>query len=142
MKNFLLLVFVSFMITGCGSELKEIDIKKAATVIEKSLTEMVDVDKNTLEQVYGLDFDTIEDYVIKQNNSGNMYAIILTNDKATLKENIDEYFDKVRDYNTAYSPEQVQILDDRLEKEIGNYLIYIVAEDSESIYENIIDTIE
>ena len=71
-----------------------------------------------------------------------MYAIILTNDKSEVKEEMEEYFEKVRDFNTAYSPEQVKLIDERLEKEIGNYLIYIVSEDSEKIYQDIINTME
>ena len=143
MKKILAMLMMLFMMTGCGeSEMKDLDISKASIAVEKTLSNMEVIEAATLDDVYDIDLELLQEYVIKQNSNGEMYAIILTNDKSEVKENMEEYFDKVRDFNTAYSPEQVKLIDERLEKEIGNYLIYIVSNDSEKVYQDIINTME
>jgi len=143
MKKVVWLFVCLLLITGCGNEeLKELNLEKSALAVEETLKNMTDIDKDTLENVYEIDFNLIEEYVIKENEEGDLYAIIRTNNKSSLKENMDSYFEKVRDFNTAYSPERVEILDSRLEKEIGEFLIYIVAKDANKIYNDIIHTME
>ena len=128
------------MITGCGgNDIQDIDMNKASNTIEESLKDMEVVSDESLKDVYAIDLSLFTSHIIKQNTEGEMYAIILTNNKTMAKENMETYFNKVRDYNVAYSPEQVKLIDNRLEKEIGNYLIYIVSEDCEDIYQDIID---
>lgn len=143
MKRILVMLMMLFIATGCGGkEIKELDLDKASQTIEKTLSNMEIISDETLDDVYDLDFDSEERHIVKQNSEGDMYAIIFTEDRYEMKEEMDAYFDKVRDFNTAYSPERVKLIDERLEKEIGNYLIYIVAENSESIYQDIINTME
>lgn len=139
----LLVLLVLFIITGCGNDdVANLDINKTSQIIENSLTNMEVVEGEELQNIYDLKLDSLKEYIVKQNNDGDMYAIIKTNDKMDVKEQMDKYFDKVRDFNTAYSPERVELIDDRLEKEIGDYLIFIVAIDSEKIYQDIISNIE
>lgn len=143
MKKVVWLFVCLLLITGCGNEeLKELNLEKSALAVEETLKNMTDIDKDTLENVYEIDFNLIEEYVIKENEEGDLYAIIRTNNKSALKENMNSYFEKVRDFNTAYSPERVEILDNRLEKEIGEFLIYIVSKDANKIYNDIIHTME
>lgn len=52
-----------------------------------------------------------------------------------------KYFEKLQKFNTNYSPERIEILNNRVEKEIGDYLIYIVAENADNIYDNIVDSL-
>lgn len=143
MKKIMLMLMMLFIITGCGqSGIKDLDMDKASQAIEQTLIGMENIKDETLSDVYDLDFDTDEKHIIKQNSNGEMYAIIYTSDKYEVKEEMENYFDKLRDFNTAYSPEKVKLIDERLEKEIGNYLIYIVALDNEAIYQDIINTME
>ena len=51
-------------------------------------------------------------------------------------------FEKIKGFSESYAPERMDILEYRLEKEIGDYLIYIVAEDADDIYDDVIDTME
>lgn len=140
MKKVLIVLLSLFMITGCGgNDIQDLDMNKASNIIEESLKEMEAVSEESLQDIYAVDTSLFTSCIIKQNTEGEMYAIILTSNKTTAKENMEAYFNKVRDYNVAYSPEQVKLIDNRLEKEIGNYLIYIVSEDSEKIYQDIID---
>ena len=139
----IIVLFILLIITGCGStEINDLDINKTSQIIENSLVNMENIEGEELENIYDLKLDSLLEYVVKQNNDGDMYAIIKTNNKMDVKEQMDNYFDKVRDFNTAYSPERVELIDDRLEKEIGNYLIYIVAVDSEKIYKDIVNSLE
>ena len=144
MKKLCLLVMgMLLLVTGCGgSELSDLDITKASDAIEKTLKNMEVIEKDTLENVYELDLSLVDDIVIKQNKDGDLYAILKTSSKVEVKEDMDEYFEKVKEYNEAYSPERLKILEDRLEKEIGNYLIYIVAEDADDIYKDVVATME
>ena len=143
MKKILLMLMMLLVITGCGeTEMKDLDIKEASNAVEQSLIDMEIISDETLNDVYDIDLELFQEHIIKQNSEGEFYAIILTNDKREVKEDMEEYFEKVRDFNTAYSPEKVKLIDDRLEKEIGNYLIYIVSSDNEKIYQDIINTME
>lgn len=140
MKKLLIIVsvFIVFFITGCGNEnVLELNVTKTQKIIENKLKNMKDVDEDTLKDVYGLNFDIMEVHIIKQNEEGDLYAIIKTSDKVNVKNSMNNYFEKIRTFNSNYSPERLEILDNRLEKEIGDYLIYIVSEDAESIYKEI-----
>ena len=141
--SILVIILLTVILTGCGSNsLNELDIKKASLAVEKTLKNMEIVEDTTLEDVYDLDLSKIKNHVIKQNDNGDLYAIIETEDKTSVKDDMEDYFEKTKEFNQAYSPERLEILENRLEKEIGNYLIYIVAEDADNIYEDIIDTME
>lgn len=124
-------------LTGCGESKVKFDFDKAQNTIESELSGMKDIKKDTLEDVYGLDLSIMEKYVFKQNEDGDFYAIIKTNNVDSVKDNMNDYFDKVQKFNKNYSPERIKMLDNRLEKEIDDYLVYIVAKDADSIYEKI-----
>ena len=146
MKNKLLLLCICLMVlflSGCGGSTSNsnLDISKTSTIIEKKLDNMNDVEKSSLENVYELDLSLIDEYVIKQNESGDLYAIIKTSRKNDVKNQMNDYFEKIKEFNTAYSPERLKILENRLEKEIGSYLIYIVSEDADDIYKDILKEI-
>ena len=144
MKKFLTVLMVAMLmfVTGCGNnDISELNIDETKKIIEQDLNDMKDVSEDSLEDVYGLNLDLMEVYVIKENTSGDLYAIIKTTDKNQTKKDMENYFEKVKTFNANYSPERLQILEDRVEKEIGDYLIYIVAENADEIYENIINNL-
>ena len=139
MKKIIILVGILLLVTGCGKTVSNLDMKKTQNIIEESLKEMVDVEDDSLTDVYGLDLDLMDEHVIRLNDNGDLYAIIKTKQKAKVKNEMTKYFEKVQKFNTNYSPERIEILNNRVEKEIGDYLIYIVAENAETIYKNIVD---
>lgn len=144
MKKFLTVLMVAMLmfVTGCGNnDISELNVDETKKIIEQDLKDMKDVSEDSLEDVYGLNLDLMEVYVIKENTSGDLYAIIKTTDKNQTKKDMENYFEKVKTFNANYSPERLQILEDRVEKEIGDYLIYIVAENADEIYENIINNL-
>lgn len=144
MKKFLTVLMVAMLmfVTGCGNnDISELNVDETKKIIEQDLKDMKDVSEDSLEDVYGLNLDLMEVHVIKENTSGDLYAIIKTTDKNQTKKDMENYFEKVKTFNANYSPERLQILEDRVEKEIGDYLIYIVAENANEIYENIINNL-
>ena len=144
MKKFLTVLMVAMLmfVTGCGNnDISELNVDETKKIIEQDLKNMKDVSEDSLEDVYGLNLDLMEVHVIKENTSGDLYAIIKTTDKNQTKKDMENYFEKVKTFNANYSPERLQILEDRVEKEIGDYLIYIVAENADAIYENIINNL-
>lgn len=144
MKKFLTVLMVAMLmfVTGCGNnDISELNVDETKKIIEQDLKDLKDVSEDSLEDVYGLNLELMEVHVIKENTSGDLYAIIKTTDKNQTKKDMENYFEKVKTFNANYSPERLQILEDRVEKEIGDYLIYIVAENADEIYENIINNL-
>lgn len=144
MKKFLTVLMVAMLmfVTGCGNnDISELNVDETKKIIEQDLKDMKDVNEDSLEDVYGLNLELMEVHVIKENTSGDLYAIIKTTDKNQTKKDMENYFEKVKTFNANYSPERLEILEDRVEKEIGDYLIYIVAENADEIYENIINNL-
>ena len=130
MKKIAIVLIITLILGGCGSESTEIDIERTSSIIEESLSDMENVDESSLTDVYGINLDIVSEYVIKLNADGDLYAILKTSDKVETKDDMDNYFERIKEFNTAYSPERLEILENRLEKEVGDYLIYIVAEDA------------
>lgn len=142
MRKIYILIALLLAVTACGNQSKNIDINKASIAIEESLDDMVNIEGDTLEKVYGVSLSNIEEFIVKQNGEGDMYAIIKAKDKSKVEKDMDGYFAIIKRYNEQFEPDRLKTLENRLEKEIGNYLIYIVSEDALDIYEDILDTIE
>lgn len=134
-------IFILLFVTGCGTNMSELNVDNTQSIIESDLKNMQVVGDDTLRDVYGLNIDLMEVHIIKQNTNGDLYAIIKTNEKSKVKNEMTKYFDKIQKFNSNYSPERLEILNNRVEKEIGNYLIYIVAENGDEIYSNIINSL-
>lgn len=142
MKKIYILIALLLLVTACGKESKKIDINKASIAIEESLNDMVNIEGDTLENVYGVSLSNIEEFIVKQNGEGDMYAIIKTKDKSKVAKDMEGYFSIIKKYNKEFEPDRLKTLENRLKKEIGDYLIYIVSEDALDIYEDILNTIE
>lgn len=142
MKKIAFLLFMFLFLVGCGKSDKQLDMVAAKDAIEKRLSGMSTIPDSTLTDAYGLNLSNMEEWTFKQNEGGDLYAIIKTSKKTDVKRGMKDYFAKVKDFNASYSPKRLEILENRLEKELGNYLIYIVAENSSSIYDNILDTMK
>lgn len=134
-------IFILLFVTGCGNTVSELNVDDTKNIIESDLKNMQEVDEDSLKDVYGLNLDLMEVHIIKQNTDGDLYAIIKTNKKSEVKNDMTKYFEKIEKFNTNYSPERLEILNNRVEKEIGDYLIYIVAENADEIYNNVVKSL-
>mgnify|MGYP003463774755 FL=1 len=148
MKKFLVLCLMVLFVGGCGSKdnLTNIDISQASVKLDEKYTNMVDMDDKELSIVYGLDVSLLEEYEIKSSQlmNGNFYAILKVSDKNmdTVRDQMDNLFSVLESQSNLYSPDAVKLIKNHLETEVGNYLIYIVAENSSSIYDDILDTMK
>ena len=134
-------IFILLFVTGCGNTVSELNVDNTKSIIESDLKNMQEVADDSLKDVYGLNLDLMEEHIVKQNTDGDLYAIITTSEKSKVKNDMTKYFEKIQEFNTNYSPERLEILNNRVEKEIGDYLIYIVAENADEIYNNIVKSL-
>lgn len=134
-------IFMLLFVTGCGNTVSELNVDNTKSIIESDLKNMQEVADDSLKDVYGLNLDLMEEHIVKQNTDGDLYAIIKTSEKSKVKNDMTKYFEKIQEFNTNYSPERLEILNNRVEKEIGDYLIYIVAENADEIYNNIVKSL-
>ncbi len=140
MKKVLILFVLLFLVTGCGKEsVTNLDLKKASEEVASIYTNMEDMDKDELKAIYGLDVSLLDEYEIKSSSlsNGYFYAILKVDDKNTkeVKKQMDNLFKVLESQSDLYSPEAVKLIKNRLETSIGNYLIYIVSEDNDAMYD-------
>jgi len=134
-------IFILLLLVGCGNNVSELNVENTKKIIESELKNMEVIEDDSLKDVYGLNLDLMDVCIIKQNSEGDLYAIIKTSEKSKVKNDMVKYFEKVEKFNANYSPERLEILNDRVEKEIGDYLIYIVAENANEIYDKIVESL-
>ena len=69
--------------------------------------------------------------------NGNFYAILKVSDKNmdTVRDQMNNLFSVLESQSNLYSPDAVKLIKNHLETEVGNYLIYIVSEDNNAMYE-------
>lgn len=103
---------------------------------------LMEVNDETLESQFNINKSDVKEYLIKvpmMITSSNSYIIIKPVDgkKDEVKEKIDEYMTKLEKQWETYLPEQYELVKNRLEKEYGDYLIYIISSDNDLVFETI-----
>ena len=103
---------------------------------------LMEVNDETLESQFNINKSNVKEYLIKvpmMITSSNSYIIIKPVDgkKDEVKEKIDEYMTKLEKQWETYLPEQYELVKNRLEKEYGDYLIYIVSSNNDLVFETI-----
>lgn len=103
---------------------------------------LMEVNDETLESQFNINKSDVKEYLIKvpmMITSSNSYIIIKPVDgkKDEVKEKIDEYMTKLEKQWETYLPEQYELVKNRLEKEYGDYLIYIVSSNNDLVFETI-----
>lgn len=153
MKKILSLLLVLLCMTGCGKE-KTIDLNKVYDEVNKLTYESEiiynDHKKLTDEELkdYEVDLTNIEEYLIVMPRAiKNPYMYIIVRPKSG-KTNIvkDELSELLKKYDNSwgvgegaipYFPEAVTLIENRISRTYGNYLIYIVSPDNELVYKAI-----
>lgn len=141
-KIYIILTLILLLVTGCGGDnASTIDLKKASEALDKKYTEMVSFTDSELESIYGLDLSIFEEYVIKSSSktNGDFYAIIKVDsqNKNDAKSAMDGLFAVLEKQSNLYSPEAVEILNNKLSTSVGDYLIYIASSDNDEYYNEI-----
>lgn len=113
-------------------------MKGASTSLDEKYQNMALMSEKELEGIYNQDITLMEEYIIKssENQDGNFYALIKvkSENKEKVKNNMDEMFSILENQSSLYSPEAVNLIKNKLATSVGDYLIYIVSENNEEMY--------
>lgn len=155
MKKILLIITCILILTGCS---KQEDNNQNITLnteeIKTNLTNITIDNKtpfNNAESIndldliegYGIDVTLLEEYVIYISSSvedPSMYMVLKPNaEKASVvKYQVKDMFNRYLNAYMGYYPEAATIIEDKMEKEYGDYLIYIVSLDNQKVYDEIL----
>ena len=155
----LLVVLVALVLcVGCGKEeetsvVKTFDKNSAKNKISALTFKDVDFQFNEENsynnadalKVYGVDTSLMHEalyYIASDVVDPSMFIIAKVNDddEAVFKYQIKDMFEKYYNAYNNYYPKEAKMITDRLEKEYEGYLIYIVAYDTNSVYQAITDS--
>ena len=151
MKKILLSILVlTLFLTGCGSD-KKLNLDKIKTKLESleynnqlifSDNQYYDLDK--LERKYDLDTSEIKEYIVsmhKNEANSNLYIIAsYKNSKDKLKKELDKLIELEKSsFSNGYFPKELQKVENYYYKEYDKYLIYIVSDNNEFVYNKIIE---
>ena len=149
MKKIFLLILTSLLLIGCTKETKLNlnEIKDRLSKLEDNGTvifgenQYYDLDK--LERKYDLDTSEVDEYIVSMHTneaSSNLYIIAsYKKSKDKLKKELDKLIELEKSsFSNGYFPLELQKVENYYYKEYGKYLIYIVSDNNELVYKNII----
>lgn len=137
MKRIFLVIFSClFLLTGCGN--KELDFDSVYKNLENEYKGFVEVSDSSLEGVYGVDLGEFESYLVvmsEDNATSKMYAIFEAKDSIDDALYEAQYFvdNYVKSWGNNYFPQEEKLVKDGVLETYGNYIIYIVNEDTDKI---------
>lgn len=104
---------------------------------------MMDITSEMLQDSIGLDPASVTEFAIKTPaliTSSTTYMVVKPADgkKNEVKEALDNYMVALEEQWSTYLPEQYELVKNRLYKEYGDYLIYIVSSNNDLVYNTII----
>lgn len=138
LKKIIMVIGLAIILAGCNKSASTLDMKKASTSLDEKYQNMALMSDKELEGIYNQDTTLMEEYIIKssENQNGNFYALIKvkSENKEKVKNNMDEMFSILENQSSLYSPEAVNLIKNKLVTSVGDYLIYIVSENNEEMY--------
>ena len=138
LKKIIMVVGLAIILAGCNKSASTLDMKKASTSLDEKYQNMALMSDKELEGIYNQDTTLMEEYIIKssENQNGNFYALIKVKpeNKDKVKNNMDEMFSILENQSSLYSPEAVNLIKNKLATSVGDYLIYIVSENNQEMY--------
>lgn len=156
MKKILLIITCMLIMTGCTEEPKtETNDKLSMNKIEENISTLVVKDGKPFEnkesvndldliEGYGIDVSLLEEYVIYISSSvedPSMYMVLkpTKEQRSVVKYQVKDMLDKYLSAYMGYYPEAATIIEDKMEKEYSDYLIYIVSQDNQKVYNKILE---
>ncbi len=103
---------------------------------------MSKVEKESLELTLGIKEEEVEEVLFKMpmmmTNSATYIIIKPTEgNKEIVEEKVNTYMENLEQNWSTYLPDQYELVKDRTEEEIGEYLVYIISNDNEKVLEAI-----
>lgn len=138
LKKIIMVIGLAIILAGCNKSASTLDMKEASNSLDEKYQNMALMSDKELEGIYNQDITLMEEYIIKssENQDGNFYALIKvkSENKEKVKNNMDEMFSILENQSSLYSPEAVNLIKNKLATSVGDYLIYIVSENNEEMY--------
>ena len=146
MKKVFIILIGIVLLTGCGTSGNTLDMDKASISLDKKMHNMVVLEDKELEAIYGLDLSLMDKYIIKSSSdrNGYLYALIKVSDKnkEKVKKQMDNLFEILKTQSNLYSPEAVRVLENKVQTNAGDYLIYLSCDDTDKAYELVKENIK
>lgn len=104
----------------------------------KVFPNMIYLKREEIQSVTGLNPNKLEAHTVAitdKLDTVTMYIIVKYKEENTVRKSINDYFENLEKEWETKDEEQYQLLKNRLEKQIGNYLVYIVSKDNEKAYQ-------
>ncbi len=148
MKKIFLIAVIVLMLTGCGEKnletwnLEAVDYKLIAYQDPEYGKMFKDSGIMTLEKMaskYDFHDSYIEEGLIRMpttTSKYNMYFILKPKEgkEEEVKKEMKALFQSIADMIQSYSPLEYDKINNRLEKKIDDYLIYIVSDNNEKVF--------
>ena len=130
LKKIIMVIGLAIILAGCNKSASTLDMKGASTSLDEKYQNMALMSEKELEGIYN------QDTTLMENQDGNFYALIKvkSENKEKVKNNMDEMFSILENQSSLYSPEAVNLIKNKLATSVGDYLIYIVSENNEEMY--------
>ncbi len=114
-------------------------IKKSSNPVFNNLLEIPISD---IETMIGVDPSNVAEILVKvpmMMTQSSMYIIVkpLDGQEDVVKEQLDAYMTRLEEQWVTYLPDQYELVKNRKEETLGDYLIYIISSDNELVFENI-----
>ena len=106
---------------------------------------MMDITSEMLQDSIGVDPNSVTEFAIKTPaliTSSTTYMVVKPAEgkKNEVKTALDNYMVALEEQWSTYLPEQYELVKNRMYKEYGDYLIYVVSENNDLIYDTIINS--
>lgn len=141
MKKLLILWTALCILTACSNR-KTIDVDSITQQWNADMQVEI-VDKASIEAKYGIDLATASTFIMatsKEFDKSDMYVLALPNknQKQVLQEQLDLLIEKYKNqWSMGYFQEEEHKVNRMLHKEYGDYIIYIVSDQQEKLYEKL-----
>lgn len=157
-KKILVIVVCIIVLSGCGSQQnnsnKELDLNLVKSnlstlIIENGapFSEKSNINNKDSIETYGLDVTLLDEYAIYLPSAvvdASMYIVAKPKEgeSSVVKYQINELLEKYYNAYNGYYPKEAKLIEDRMEKELDGYLIYIVSADNEKVYNAIKESLK
>lgn len=154
LKVLFIMIIAVCVLSGCGSSetpssSKTLDINTAKSSISSlkigdtsPFSDESNINNSDSIETYGLDTSLLEEYAIYLPSAvvnASMYIIAKPKDgeESVVKYQIKDLFEKYYNAYNGYYPKEAKLIENRMEKELNGYLIYIVSSDNDKVYNTI-----